>query len=88
MMPSCRNMNDAGHPSSNAVSTILRVPTFNAVDPKLWFLRLDLFFQHQHIVDEFDMALSVMPDETVADVQDFLPNTLNLPDPFTTFKQP
>ncbi|KRZ82891.1 hypothetical protein T08_1773 [Trichinella sp. T8] len=71
MIPSRRNMNDAGHPSSNAGSTTLTVPTFNAVDRKLWFLRLDLFFQHQHIFDEFDklhMALSAMPDETVADL--------------------
>ncbi|KRZ51181.1 hypothetical protein T02_2118 [Trichinella nativa] len=34
------------------------------------------------------MVLSAMPDETVADLRDFLLNTLNLPDPFTTFKQP
>ncbi|KRY27721.1 hypothetical protein T01_1385 [Trichinella spiralis] len=83
-------MNDAGHPSSNAVSTTLTIPTFNTVDPELWFLGLDLFFQRQHIVDEVDelhMALTAMPDEAVAEFRDFLSNALNLPDPFTTFKQ-
>ncbi|KAL1235338.1 Cation efflux system protein CusC [Trichinella spiralis] len=90
MMQSRRNMNDAGHPSSNTVLITLTVPTFNASDPELWFLRLDLFFQHQHIVDEVDklhMALTTMPDEAVAEFRDFLSNALNLPDPFTTFKQ-
>ncbi|KRX55712.1 hypothetical protein T09_4843 [Trichinella sp. T9] len=90
MMQSRRNMNDTGHHSSNTVLTTLTVPTFNSSDPELWFLRLDLFFQHQHIVDEVDklhMALTTMPDEAVAEFRDFLPNALNLPDPFTTFKQ-
>ncbi|KRX77349.1 hypothetical protein T06_8338 [Trichinella sp. T6] len=90
MMQSRRNMNDTGHHSNNTVLTTLTVPTFNSSDPELWFLRLDLFFQHQLIVDEVDklhMALTTMPDEAVAELRDFLPNALNLPDPFTTFKQ-
>ncbi|KRZ75591.1 hypothetical protein T10_11219 [Trichinella papuae] len=90
MMPPRRNTNDAGHPSSNGVPTTLTVPTFNAADPEPWFLRLDLCFQQQHVIDEaskLHMALTAMPDEAVAEFRDFLPNALNLPNPFTTFKQ-
>ncbi|KAL1241480.1 hypothetical protein TSPI_10377 [Trichinella spiralis] len=84
-------VSDRRHPRHLVtLSTTLTIPTFNTVDPELWFLGLDLFFQRQHIVDEVDelhMALTAMPDEAVAEFRDFLPNALNLPDPFTTFKQ-
>ncbi|KRZ85667.1 hypothetical protein T08_6881 [Trichinella sp. T8] len=51
-MPSCRNTNDA----RNGIST------FNAADPELWFLRLDVFF-HSDEASKLHMALNVMPDE-------------------------
>ncbi|KRZ71131.1 hypothetical protein T10_5470 [Trichinella papuae] len=59
MMPSRRNMNDTGHPLSNGVSTTLTVLTFNAADPEIWFLPLDLFFQPQHVVDFLLNALNL-----------------------------
>ncbi|KRZ66062.1 hypothetical protein T10_4615 [Trichinella papuae] len=71
MMPSRRNMNDTGHPLSNGVSTTLTVLTFNAADPEIWFLPLDLFFQPQHVVGEsskLHMAITAMPDEGVAEL--------------------
>ncbi|KRY59972.1 hypothetical protein T03_13630 [Trichinella britovi] len=51
-MPSRRNTNDA----RNGISS------FNAADPELWFLRLDVFF-HSDEASKLHMALNVMPDE-------------------------
>ncbi|KRZ01887.1 hypothetical protein T11_13548 [Trichinella zimbabwensis] len=44
MMLSRYNMNDAGHPLSNGVSTNLTVQPFNVADPDLWFLPSICFF--------------------------------------------
>ncbi|KRZ78598.1 putative protein tag-76, partial [Trichinella papuae] len=54
-------------------------------------LRLRQVSEETHVVDEaskLHTALTAMPDEAVAEFRDFLLNALNLPNPFTTFKQP
>uniref|UniRef100_A0A5S6QHD9 RNA-directed DNA polymerase n=1 Tax=Trichuris muris TaxID=70415 RepID=A0A5S6QHD9_TRIMR len=71
------------------VSTTLSVPAFTTSDPELWFARLQLFFQHRHILDEatkFELALSAMPEESLSQLRDFILTADRHAAPYTAFK--